>query len=53
MNWFLNKMPNTVLRQCLSEPEIYGVLVYKLKRVMGKTDFADQFGKVKIRYKRL
>ena len=37
----------------LSEPEFYGDLVYKFKKIMGMTDFSDQFRKIVIRYKRI
>ena len=37
----------------LSEPELYGDLVYKFKKNMGKTDFSDQFRKVIIHLKRI
>ena len=42
----------SVLHQGLSEPKFYGDLVYKLKNIMGKTDFSDQFRKIIIRHKR-
>ena len=29
----------SLLHQCLSEPEFYGDLVYKFKKIMGRTDF--------------
>ena len=32
-----------ILHQGLSEPEFYGDLVYKFKKIMGRTDFSDQF----------
>ena len=38
------------LHVCLSEPGLYGELVYKFKKIMGRTDFSDQFRKVIIRY---
>ena len=37
----------------LSEPEFYGDLVYKVKKIMGRTDFSDQFQKIIIRHKRI
>ena len=37
----------------LSEPEFYGDLVYKLKKIRGITDFSDQFRKIIMRYKRI
>ena len=39
--------------QGISEPEFYGDLVYKFKRIMGKTDFSGQFRKVIISHKRI
>ena len=41
------------LRQGLSEPELYSDLVYNFQKIMGKTDFSDQFRNVIIRYKRI
>ena len=43
----------THLHQGLSEPEFYGDLIYKLKRIVGRVDFSDQFKKIIIRYKRI
>ena len=43
----------SLLHQGLSEPEFYGDLVYKFKKIMGKTDFSDQFRKIIIRHKRI
>ena len=34
-----------LLHQGLSEPEFYGDLVYKFKKIKGRTDFSDQFRK--------
>ena len=34
------------LHQGLSEPEFYGDLVYKFKKIRGMTDFSDQFRKL-------
>ena len=42
-----------LLHQGLSEPEFYGDLVYKFKKIRGMADYSDQFRKVKIRYKRI
>ena len=36
----------SLLHQGLSEPEFYGDLVYKFKKIMGRTDFSDQFRKI-------
>ena len=42
----------TLLHQGLSEPEFYGDLVYKFKKIVGRADFSDQFRKNIFRYKR-
>ena len=39
--------------QSLSEPEFYGDLVYKFKKIMGRTDFSDQFRKIIILHKHI
>ena len=44
----------TLLHQGLSEPEFYGDLIYKFKKIVGRADFSDQFRKKNIvRYKRI
>ena len=43
-------LTNTI-KHGLSEPECYGDLVYKFKKIRGMTDFSDQFRKIIIRYK--
>ena len=43
----------TLLSEGLSEPEFYGDLVYKLKKLKGITDFSLQFGKIISRYRRI
>ena len=43
----------SLLLQGLSEPEFYGDLVYKFKKIRGMTDFSDQFRKIVMRYKRI
>ena len=40
----------TFLRHVLSEPEFYGDLVCKVKRIVGGTYFSDHFRKIIIRY---
>ena len=35
------------------EPEFYDDLVYKFTKIMGRTDFSDQFRKLKIRHKHI
>ena len=44
---------NSLLHQGLSEPEFYGDLVYKFKKIRGMTDFSHQFRKIIMRYKRI
>ena len=39
-------MDFTLLRQGLSEPEFYGDLVYKLKKIVGSNNFSAQFIKI-------
>ena len=36
----------SLLKQSLSEPEFYGDLVYKFKKIVGRTDFSDYFRKI-------
>ena len=43
----------SLLHQGLSEPEFYGDLVYKFKKIRDMTDFSDQFRKNIMRYKRI
>ena len=43
----------TLLHQGLSEPEFYGDLVYKFKKIVGRVDISDQFRKIIVRYKRI
>ena len=35
-----------LLHQGISEPEFYDDLVYKFKKIMGRTDFSDEFRKI-------
>ena len=42
-----------LLHQGLSEPESYDDLVYKFKKIIGRTDFSDQFRKMIICHKRI
>ena len=37
----------------LSEPEFYGDLIYKFKKIVGRSDFSDQFKQNIVRYKRI
>ena len=43
----------TLLHQGLSEPEFYGDLVYKFKKIVGRADFSVQFKKIILPYKRI
>ena len=43
----------SLVHQGLSEPEFYGDLVYKFKKIRSMTDFSDQFRKIIMRYKRI
>ena len=43
----------TLLSEGLSEPECYGDLVYKYKKLIGKNDFSFQFRKIITRYRRI
>ena len=43
----------SLLCQGLSEPEFYGALVYKLKKIVGSNNFSAQFIKIISHYKRL
>ena len=40
----------TLLQQGISEPIFYGNLVYKFKRIVGKSNFSDQLKKIVKRY---
>ena len=42
-----------LLHQGLSEPEFYGDLVYKFKKIEGRADFSDQLRKIIVRYKHI
>ena len=37
----------------ITQPEFYGDLVYKFKKIRGITDFSDQFRKIIMHYKRI
>ena len=43
----------TLLQQGISEPEFYGDLVYRLRKIVGKSNFSEQFRKLINRYKRI
>ena len=44
----------SLLHQGLLQPEFYGDLIHKFKKIMGRTDFfSNQFRKIMIRHKRI
>ena len=43
----------TLLQQGISEPEFYGDLVYRFRKIGGKSNFSEQFRKLINRYKRI
>ena len=43
----------TLLREELSEPELYGDLVYKFEKLIGRKDISFQFRKIITRYRRI
>ena len=43
----------SILCQGLSGPELYGVLVYKMKKIVGSNNFSLQFIKIISHYKKI
>ena len=43
----------TLLLQGLSEPEFYGDLVFKFRKLIGKNDYFYQFKKIILRHKKI
>ena len=43
----------TLILQGLSEPEFYGDLVYKFRKIIGKNDFPYHFKKIIVPYKKI
>ena len=43
----------SLLQQGLSEPEVYGDLVYKFRKIYACNDFSTQFRKIILRYKKI
>ena len=43
----------TLLLQGFSEPEFYGDLVYKFRKIVGKNDFLYHFKKIIVRYEKI
>ena len=44
---------NRLLQQGISEPEFYSDLVYRIRKIVGKSNFSEQFRKLINRYKRI
>ena len=44
---------NTCNKVLTSEPEFYGDLVYKFRKIIGKNDFPYHFKKIVVRYKKI
>ena len=42
-----------LLLEGLSEPELYGELVYKFRKIIGENDFPCHFKKIIVRYKKI
>ena len=42
-----------LLQQGLSEPEFYGDLVYKFRRILGSDNFSGQFRKIVAKYRKI
>ena len=42
-----------LLQQGISEPEFYGDLIYRIRKLVGKLNFSEQFRKLIDRYKRI
>ena len=40
-------------QQGISEPEFYGDLIYRIRKIVGKSNFSEQFRKLTNRYKRI
>ena len=43
----------TILLQGISEPDFYGDLVYKFRKIIDKIDFPYHFKKIIVRYKKI
>ena len=43
----------TLLQQSISEPDFNGDLVYRFRKIVGKSNFSEQFRKLINRYKRI
>ena len=53
MDNFKIKVVTFIIKFGISEPIVYGDLVYKCKRIVGKSNFSDQFEKIVKRYIRV
>ena len=50
---FYRRHSELVLQQSISEPEFYGDLVYRIRKIVGKSNFSEKFRKLINRYKRI
>ena len=48
-----NSSDTEALQQGISEPEVYGDLVYRFRKIVGKSNFSEQFRKLINPYKRI
>ena len=48
-----NASLSKLLQQGISEPEFYGDLVYRIRKLVGKSNYSEQFRKLIIRYERI
>ena len=46
-------MKKTLLLQGLSEPEFYGDLVYKFRKIISKNNFPNHFKNITVQYKNI
>ena len=51
--YMYNVSMKTLLQQGILEPEFYGDLVYIFRKIVGKSNFSEQFNKLINRYKRI
>ena len=51
MRWWFDIGLKTLLQQRISGPEFYGDLVYRFRKIVGKSNFSEQFRKLINRYK--
>ena len=52
-SWHIYQLLKTLLQQGIWEPEFYGDLVHRFRKIVGKSNFSEQFRKLIKRYKRI